>query len=227
MEAETRDKWRRFARGMVPVALAWLGQALAFLPTRALITSWYVPERFAAMDAGIPFLPIFVFFYLGAFVQWIWCYIHLALEDSDLTYRICAAHLLAVAVCIVCFFALPYTIERPAIEGTGILPWLMNLVYAVDPPNRIFPSLHCLASYFCTRRALGTAKVGTAGKAWSVVFTVGVFLSTFFVKQHYVVDALVGILLAELALQVAKRTGFDAAFRRFCWRIQDRLFPGA
>ena len=223
MEAETKDKWRRFARGMVPAAAAWLAQALCFLVPRLIDIPWYVPGRIAALDADIPFLPVFVFFYLGAFLQWLMCYIHLAREDSELTYRICSAHVLAAAVCLVCFFALPYTIQRPTIEGDGLLAFLMRMVYAVDPPNRIFPSLHCLVSYFCTRRALALPTVSRAGKAWSVVFTVGVCLSTVFVKQHYVVDAVAGLLLAELALQVAKRTGFAAAFRRFCARIQDRM----
>ena len=219
------SKARGFARGLVPVALVWLAQALAFLPTRALITRWYVPEGIAAMDAGIPFVPIFVLFYLGAFIQWLWCYLHFACEDTELTYRICSAHLLAVAVCLVCFFALPFTIERPVPEGNPVLVWLVNLVYAVDPPNRIFPSLHCLVSYFCMRRALALPTVSKAGKIWSVAFTAGVFLSTFLIKQHYVIDAVTGILLAEAAIQIAKRTGFDKAFRRFCRRIQDRLFP--
>ena len=31
-----KTKIRRFARGLVPVALAWLFQALAFLPPRLL-----------------------------------------------------------------------------------------------------------------------------------------------------------------------------------------------
>ncbi|MBR3258113.1 MAG: hypothetical protein IKF96_03905, partial [Eggerthellaceae bacterium] len=54
---------------------------------------------------------------------------------------------------------------------------------------------------------------------------VGVCLSTFFIKQHYMLDAIAGVLLAELAIQVAKRTGFEKGFRRFCERIQNKLFP--
>lgn len=219
-----RANIQRFARGMVPVALVWLGQLLIFLPTRVLITNWYVPA-FASLDAKIPFLPIFVFFYLGAFIQWVVCYLHFAFEDTDLTYRICSAHVLALAVCLVCFFALPFAIERPVPEGNPILVWLVNLVYAVDPPNRIFPSLHCLVSYYCTRRALALPTVSKAGKVWSVVLTCGVCLSTVFIKQHYVIDVIVGIALAEASILIAKRTGFDAAFRRLCNRIQDRLFP--
>ena len=220
-----KAKIRRFARGLVPVALAWLFQALAFLPPRLLDIPWYVPESIAALDAKLPFLPIFVLFYVGAFIQWIVCYLHLANEDSDLTYRICGAHVLSLVVCVICFFALPIAIERPVVEGGGILTFLMNMVYWFDPPNRLFPSLHCLVSYFCTRRALALDSVSTAGKVWSVVLTVGVCLSTFFIKQHYVLDAIAGVVLAELAIQVAKRTGFENAFRRFCKRIQDKLFP--
>ena len=218
------EKVRLFLRGLVPVALAWLGQAIAFLPPRLLDIPWYVPG-FAVMDAKIPFLPIFVIVYLGAFIQWILCYLHLADEDSDLTYRICSAHLVAIVVCLVCFLALPFAIERPEVENTGVLGFLVNMVYQIDPPNRIFPSLHCLVSYFCTRRALALDSVSTAGKAWSVAFTLGVCLSTVFMKQHYALDAIAGVILAELALQLVKRTGFDKAFRRFCNRIQDKLFP--
>ena len=220
-----KAKLRRFARGMVPVALAWLTQAACFLVPRLLDIDWYVPADVAAVDASIPFLPIFVFFYLGAFVQWLVCYLRLAQEDSEITYRLCAAHILSLVVCIACFFALPLAIERPSVEGAGLLMFLMRMVYRFDPPNRIFPSLHCLVSYFCTRRALALDSVSTAGKVWSVVFTFGVCLSTFFIKQHYVLDAVAGVVLAELAIQVAKRTGFENAFRRFCKRIQDKLFP--
>ena len=211
-------------RGLVPVALVWGLQAVVYLLPRLLITDWYVPERLAVMDGGIPYVPVFVVFYIGAFIQWIVYYTHLALEDTALSWRLFASHVLALSVCAICFFVLPFTIERPPIEDGGAVGWLLGIVYAVDPPTRLFPSLHCLVSYLCTRRTLTLKTTKPLVKAGSVVFTALVCLSTVFIRQHYAVDVVAGIALAEVSFQLVRVTSFADAFRRLCVRIQNRLF---
>lgn len=220
------SRMRRLCRGLVPVALVWGLQAVVYLLPRLLVTGWYVPGL-AAWDADIPYVPAFVVFYIGAFVQWIVYYWHLAVEDTALSWRLFASHAFALLVCAVCFFALPFTIERPAIEGGGIIAWLLGIVYAVDPPTRLFPSLHCLVSYLCTRRTLALKTTKPLVKAGSVAFTVLVCLSTVLIRQHYAVDVVAGVALAEISFQVVHATGFTDAFRRLSVRIQDGLFGKA
>ena len=81
--------------------------------------------------------------------------------------------------------------------------WGLYMLYSSDPPYNCFPSLHVAHSFvsaltlFRLHRRLGiTAMIAAAFVA----------LSTLFTKQHYVLDAAAGVLLALVAYVIFLRT---------------------
>jgi hypothetical protein len=49
------------------------------------------------------------------------------------------------------------------------------------------------------------------------------FAATTLVKQHYFIDVLGGIAVAELALQITSRTGLPEVFGKVMKRIESKL----
>lgn len=84
----------------------------------------------------------------------------------------------------------------------GFFSWALRLIYTSDTPYNCFPSLHVaqcfLAAFACHRVHRG---VGAVAGVWAFL----VALSTLYTKQHYVLDALGGVLLACVAYAIFLR----------------------
>ena len=98
---------------------------------------------------------------------------------------------------------MPTTMERAVIEGNDVFSGMVALIYSIDAPVNLFPSIHCLESWFCFRGSLNRRYFS---RTWTIamgVMTVLVFLSTVLIKQHLVVDMIGAVAVAEIGLFVS------------------------
>ena len=143
------------------------------------------------VDGCIPFLPCFIVFYIAAYVQW-GLHVHMmAQEDMTTFLRFIWADLFAKGICLICFIALPTTMERPLVHPDG--------------PFNLFPSIHCMLTWLDMRTALQARKSHIRYAWFSVPFSLLVIASTLFVKQHVLIDTVTGILCAEAGLWLSSR----------------------
>ncbi|MDE6635131.1 MAG: phosphatidic acid phosphatase, partial [Lachnospiraceae bacterium] len=70
-------------------------------------------------------------------------------EGKEAWFRFAAADMLSRVVCLVFFILLPTTNIRPEITTSDFTSRLVQLIYALDKPTNLFPSIHCLVSWFC------------------------------------------------------------------------------
>ena len=171
-----------------------------FLMLRAEHMSFALP-----LDGCIPFRMEWIVIYILAYLQWAVGFVIIARESRERCYRVFAGELIAKLICGLFFIVLPTRIERPAVEGSGFIAWLMKLVYAGDLPANLFPSIHCMDSWFCFRGAIGMKRVPRWYAPLMLIFTLLVFASTVLVKQHVLVDIPAGILVAELGLLLSDK----------------------
>lgn len=157
------------------------------------------------VDNVIPFIPAFIVVYVLSYVQWAFSYIYHCHESRELCYRMTTSDLIAKAITLVFFIALPAEIVRPDVTDGGIFNWLTQLIYSMDKPISLFPSIHCLESWMCFRTATMMAKRNRWYSGAQFVFTLLVFASVVFVKQHFFVDILGGIAVVEIGLFVYKK----------------------
>ena len=80
-------------------------------------------------------------------------------------------------------------------DGYLIAPFLQNVVFMGDSNGAAFPSSHCLISVLCTTMAI---RFFPKLRNWYLFFSFGLILSTVYIKQHYVIDSLLGVLLAPV-----------------------------
>ena len=157
------------------------------------------------VDSLIPVLPWTVSVYLGCFVFWAVFYVLLARGEPQLACRFYLADTLAKGLCLVFFLLLPTTNLRPALSGDGIWERLLLLVYRVDAPTNLFPSIHCLVSWLCFVGARSMKGLPRWGVRLTGLAAVSICLSTLTTRQHVAADVAGGILLAQGAYWAAGR----------------------
>ena len=196
----------------------WLLGALAWQLSLYFLAKLLTAHRFhydlsIALDGKLPFVPVFMLIYWGAYISWGLNYILAARESRAHCRRSITADMIAKALCFVIFLILPTTITRPEITGSGLSVWLARVMYAADPPTGLFPSIHCLDSWLCWRFLVDCKKVPRWFKWVNFVFSLLVCASTVLVKQHVFVDIFAGIAVAEMGLFLSRRI-YDRAEKR-------------
>jgi len=149
-----------------------------------------------ALDARIPFIAGSVWIYLGLFPT---AFLPLfVVRCRRLFRRTILAYALAIAASVLVFAAFPVTssglrVDAGAFDLTRFAPWAVALLYRLDPPYNLFPSLHLSIALLAAASAWKASRpIGAA--AFAGVVPIAVSICT--VKQHFVLDALGGAALA-------------------------------
>ncbi|MBE5896390.1 MAG: hypothetical protein E7281_01380 [Lachnospiraceae bacterium] len=188
-----------------PLICAFVFNCIGYVGIQQLHEVLPLHDFSTVIDDNIPFVPAFIIIYILAFVQWIVGFILCGREVRNFCYKYMSAEFYAKAMCFVCFLIIPSTIARPEVEVNDFITWLVQFIYNADHPINLFPSIHCLESWFCLRCALSQKRTGNVYKVISAVMTVLVFASVVCVKQHVFVDIIGAIAVYEIGMCIAKR----------------------
>ena len=164
---------------------------LIYSGTMVMCADWYHYDLTTSLDQAIPLVPGWMYIYFGCFLFWTVNYIMVARinrNDPDTFYRFVAADMISRLVCGIIFMVFPTTNVRPEVTGTGFSVFLLQFLYGLDQPTNLFPSIHCLVSWFCFLGIKDQKRIPTWYKGVSFTLAVLVFLSTIFTKQHVLVD---------------------------------------
>ena len=199
---------------ILPLAAVLIANILAYYVTRLFTGGLTHVDMTTAVDRAIPFVPAFSAIYVLAYLQWIVGFILIAREEKEFSFRVLSGEIIAKLICAVLFLVIPTTMVRADITGNGFFSETVRLLYRIDTPDNLFPSLHCLESWLCFRAAMKMKKTGRAYTYCSLVFTLLVFASTVFIKQHVVVDIIAGVLVCEIGQLVAEKANTGRLFER-------------
>ena len=173
--------------------------------------AYYLTERFirpenchlihTALDELIPFCEWFAIFYVGWYFllagSLLYFLLYSPVDFARLQTYVIIVQLLATVV----YLVYPsYQDLRPSVfPRENVLTDMMGMLYRMDMPTGVFPSLHVAIS-------LGIASVWLRkedAKPWLkgsvLLFCLGVCLSVAFVKQHSVLDILAAIPVCLVA----------------------------
>lgn len=160
------------------------------------------------VDDRIPFFAPFIIFYILAYVQWIINYLLIAREGKAFCYHFIYGDVISKLFCLVFFLFFPTTLVRPTVTGHSICDQLVRLVYQIDAPVNLFPSIHCLESWCCIHAALRMKKTPRWYLPITIMMSFCVFASTLLVKQHVFIDIFGGILVFEAGYYLARKIKF-------------------
>jgi membrane-associated phospholipid phosphatase len=185
---------------------AWIGElrGAAFSPALAL-------------DGVIPFIPSYLYIYLFCYV--IVLAIPLMSRDPAFLNRAYLAFIWTNLFAFV-FFAVFPSQGPPRHPPAGSSEALLQLLYQADSRWNALPSLHVANPWLVALFAVREKGVS----AWSALLfllALGISVSTLFIKQHYLLDVVSGMVLAFVAFAVAEMVNVRNAPWRLPWE------PGA
>ena len=211
------------ADGGVPVIFSFVFNCLVYSGSRMIAGGWYHHNIETGVDRSIPFVPEFLVIYFGCYVFWAVNYILIARQDRRSVYQFFTGDFISRCVCLVSFLAFPTTNTRPLITGSGLWNQAALWLYSIDAADNLFPSIHCLVSWFCYLGIRGRKEIPRWYQSVSMVIAILVFASTLLTKQHVIVDVAGGILLAEFCFFIGRKTDLYRIYERFGSRIEQKI----
>ncbi len=160
-----------------------------------------------SLDHYIPFIEIFVVPYLAWFFFIGLTGLVLYLKDFDVFVRFAYATMFGMALFIVISFVYPNGLElRPDyFERDNIFVTLTKMVYKMDTSTNVLPSIH-VYNTVCAMFAIWESEYFRDRKtirSGSLILSILICLSTMFLKQHSIVDVLLGLVLSLVASDLA------------------------
>ena len=208
---------------LIPLVIALIFNTIAYNGTRIITTAKYHYDITSPIDNLIPIIPATIIIYLGCYVYWLINYVLGAGQEDDEAYKFLSADLFAKLICMVIFIAFPTTNTRPVLEDNGFFTEALKMLYQIDAADNLFPSIHCLTSWFCLIAVRKNPNVKSVYKIISVIITVAICVSTLTTKQQVIVDVAGGIALAEFSYLIVDKIGFTRIYQRSMKYIEQRI----
>ena len=206
--------------GIFPVIFSFVFNCLVYSGARMIAGNWYHYNIESSLDRKLPFIPQFLIVYFGCYIFWALNYILIARQDKKSVYQFFTADFLSRCVCLAFFLLFPTTNTRPEITGNGLWNQAAMWLYSVDAADNLFPSIHCLVSWFCYIGIRGRKEIPVWYQRTSLGIAVLVFISTLLTKQHVLIDVAGGVLLGSVCFQIGKKTRLYCIYAKIGGRIE-------
>lgn len=188
-----------------PLFFAVFVNMAVYAGSRMIAGNWYHYNIESPLDEMIPLWAPSVLIYLGCYLFWIANYILIARQGKKEVCQFFSADFLSRMVCLFFYLVFPTTNTRPQLEPDGFWNQIMVFLYSVDAADNLFPSIHCLVSWFCFIGIRGRQEYPVFYRGFSCITAVFICISTLLTKQHVLLDVAGGILLAEFCFWLGKK----------------------
>ncbi|PKK94654.1 MAG: hypothetical protein CVV60_05340 [Tenericutes bacterium HGW-Tenericutes-5] len=181
---------------------------------------------FLSFNEKVPFLPWTIYPYIVAYPFWAMTFIYISIRSRENMYKIALMALVTFTVCGIWYFFwqsdvaawrltsglfLNDNLLTPRTDLTfteSIVVWIYN---AAGPRNAL-PSMHTLMSWLCIIALRLDKKIPVLPKIIIWVMSLAIIIATQTLKQHYVIDLIAGVILAEAAYWTLKNSKLVKTF---------------
>lgn len=181
-------------------------EALIFFFTKPFIQNPYVLG--SALDDKIPFVQHFIWIYIFWYFMLLAVPYYIAQINKTSFYKYTITFIITTLIAGIIFICFPNTVLRANVQGTDVASKLVKLIYSLDDPGiNCLPSIHCLYSFlfiFSVIDAKNTCH--TLMKIAIPVLSILVVLSTLFIKQHVVYDAVAALVIGLTCWYIISKT---------------------
>ena len=202
--------------GFAPLCMAVLCNFAVYCGCSVLTKNWNLHSLAIPLDYQIPLVPWTILIYFGCYIFWVVNYILIYRRSREYAYRFFIADFLSRIVCLLFFVLYPTTLERPIVEESGFFYDAIRFLYWIDAPTNLFPSIHCLVSWFCFIGIVDDKTIPLWYRIASFFIAVAVFVSTLTTRQHVILDVVGGVALAQICFWISQKTRL--------WRFFEKSF---
>lgn len=146
------------------------------------------------LDKYIPFNEWFIIPYVFWYFYTFGALAVLAYKDYKTYYKLLFSIVTGMMICFLIYFIFPTTVPRPHVPGTNLLQKMVLMIYGNDKPYNCFPSIHMLDTLLITMFVFKHNR-NLILRITTAVICVSIYLSTWFVKQHSILDAVASTIL--------------------------------
>lgn len=224
-----KDWISKYGYAVVLTAIVLLVDCVVYWLTRPIARNFKIFDfTIHGFDDKVPLVKIFFIPYLLSYPYWFIAPIIAAKNRK----RFCnwfVAVMMSFFVVAVIYCFMPTTIERPIDELLQSSNWVDQFIgnfYLFDGgyvPFGCFPSIHCLLSAFCFLSIRGQKNIHIANRIGILVMDILILLSTQFTKQHYIVDLISAVALAEFTFWISNKFNFGAKLERLVEKIENKF----
>ncbi len=156
-------------------------------------------QMFFHWELDIPLIPCFIILYVSFYPLLILGFLacRTKIELQNLTGQMIFCAIIAAIIFVIFPGELGYT----RTEDTGLFKPVYDLLFELDRPSNLYPSLHIAFSYVSLGFVLGQTR-SAIFKFLLVLWFIGICSSVILVHQHHLFDILTGLALALVARQV-------------------------
>lgn len=192
---------------IVPFLFSIVYNSLVYFGGQHIAENFYHYNITFKLDRAIPFVESFVIVYCFWYIYYVVNYILIAKEGKIKFYKFFTADIAAKAISFCFFIFFPTTTDlRPDVIGNTFFDLVLKIIYHFDAPTNLFPSIHCMVSWFCYKGIKKSTKIPKWYKILSLMFSLLIILSTLLVKQHVIIDAIGGVAIAEIMYIIGQKT---------------------
>lgn len=188
------------------------------------VTNWI----WAPIDYKIPFVAVFVVPYMLWFAFMAVSIAFLGFRDKPEYFKLLTSIYIGMTICCIIYFLYPHGQPlREPLTGNekSVFDWLVaNVIYANDTPTNCAPSIHVANSIFTTI-ALQRSKAIKKYKLLLIgahLLNLLIIASTMFIKQHSVIDAILGVALAAVVYLLVYAIDWRGQYESFLERRAKR-----
>ena len=172
-----------------------LFEIVIFFFTKPFLQNPYILG--SSLDNKIPFIPQFIWIYVFWYIMLILVPYYIAKKHISSFYKYAITFMITTIISCIIFILFPNGVIRPEIQETDISSKLVEIIYFLDTPAiNCLPSIHCLYSYLFIFAILDTKNNTPLGmKILITLLSILVVLSTLFIKQHVIYDAIAAFII--------------------------------
>lgn len=176
--------------------------------------NWAVTPKIPFIDNNIPYVGAFILVYVFAYVFWALQPAAVSLTGKKNFTDFAIASLASFFVGFLIFIFMPTIINRSAEHAyenaeKSIFRDLILFIYNNDGNETVaynlFPSFHCLVSMCCYLGVRKRPELSKGFRAYSLVMTILICMSTVLLKQHYFLDIVSGVLIPTVCFAVVRK----------------------
>lgn len=173
----------------------------AYLIVFCLLQARQVPVRTVhfAFDYRIPFCEYFIIPYCAWYFLLIGVGLYTLLKDKTSFIKYMLFMIIGYTACMLVYWVYPIAqdLRPPVFPRDNFCSRLVGLIYSMDPPFNILPSMHVVGSFMCAAAVANCPTVKRTGsKVLVSLLAVVISISTVFVKQHSVLDTAAAFALS-------------------------------
>ena len=184
----------------------WVTYYIPYLICFILLEQFSDPKFiiYSPIDDMIPFCEYFIIFYLMWFPLMFLSLLYFLLKDKDAFIDLCFLMFTGMSISLLIYVIAPNGLDlRVEIASDNLFAWMVRIIHVA--------STLAIMMVVLKHREFRHPLLAKGGVS---LISVGIILSTMFLKQHSIIDAAAGIALTLILYVITYHTGWRKLFQR-------------